>query len=126
MIPPANRGGRPREVDVREVLNAILYVLCTGCQGQALPKDSLPKSTAYHYFLLWDWDGTLERIHHALYVALRERRRRCGKCRWARTDFFSRSAPTTKPSTCRMGAKSRLPAPESCPVRLMRRVRVRT
>jgi transposase len=53
-------------------LNAILYVLSTGCQWQALPKDLPPKSTAHHYFLLWGWDGTLERIHHALYVAVRE------------------------------------------------------
>ena len=72
MIPPAKRGGRPRDVDVREVLNAILYVLSTGCQWQALPKDLRPKSTAHHYFMLWDWDGSLERIHHALYVAVRE------------------------------------------------------
>jgi transposase len=40
---------------------------------QALPKDLPPKSTAHSYFTLWDWDGTLERIHHALYVATRER-----------------------------------------------------
>jgi transposase len=72
MIPPSRRGGRPRDVNVREVLNAILYVLSTGCQWQALPKDLPPKSTAHHYFMLWDWDGTLERIHHALYVAVRE------------------------------------------------------
>ena len=72
MIPPAKRGGRPRDVDVREVLNAIFYVLSTGCQWKALPKDLPPKSTAHHYFTLWDWDGTLERIHHALYVAARE------------------------------------------------------
>ena len=72
MIPPARRGGRPRDVNVREVVNAILYVLWTGCQWQALPKDLPPKSTAHHYFMLWDWDGTLERIHHALYVAVRE------------------------------------------------------
>ena len=73
MIPPAKRGGRRREVNVREVLNAIFYVLSTGCQWQALPKDLPPKSTAHHYFGLWDWDGTLERVHHALYVATRER-----------------------------------------------------
>jgi transposase len=72
MIPPARRGGRPRDVNVREVVNAIFYVLSTGCQWQALPKDLPPKSTAHHYFMLWDWDGTLERIHHALYVAVRE------------------------------------------------------
>jgi transposase len=73
MIPPAKRGGRRREVNVREVLNAIFYVLSTGCQWQALPKDLPPKSTAHHYFGLWDWDGTLERVHHALYVETRER-----------------------------------------------------
>ena len=73
MIPPARRGGRPRDVNVREVLNAIFYVLATGCQWKALPKDLPPKSTAHHYFMLWDWDGTLERIHHALYVQTRER-----------------------------------------------------
>jgi transposase len=59
-------------VDVREVLNGIFYVLSTGCQWQALPKDLPPKSTAHYYFMLWEWDGTLERIHHALYVAVRE------------------------------------------------------
>src|SRR5665213_28458 len=72
-IPPAKRGGRRREVNVREVLNAICYVLSTGCQWQALPKDLPPKSTAHSYFMLWEWDGTLERIHHALYVETRER-----------------------------------------------------
>jgi transposase len=60
-------------VNVREVLNAIFYVLSTGCQWQALPKDLPPKSTAHSYFMQWDWDGTLERIHHALYVETRER-----------------------------------------------------
>jgi transposase len=71
-IPPARRGGRRRSVDVRAVLDAIFYVLATGCQWQALPKDLPPKSTAHHYFLLWEWDGTLERIHEALYVAARQ------------------------------------------------------
>ena len=72
MIPPARHGGRKRSIDVREVLNAIFYVLWTGCQWKALPKDLPPKSTAHYYFMLWDWDGTLERVHHALYVAVRE------------------------------------------------------
>ena len=54
-IPPAKRGARRREVNVREVLNAIFYVLSTGCQWQALPKDLPPKSTAHSYFMLWDW-----------------------------------------------------------------------
>jgi len=73
LIPPAKRGGRRREVDVREVLNGLLYVLETGCPWRHLPKDFPPKSTVHGYFDLWAWDGTLERIHEALYVALREK-----------------------------------------------------
>ena len=72
MIPPARHGGRKRSIDVREVLNAIFYVLWTGCQWKALPRDLPPKSTVYDYLDLWTWDGTLERIHHALYVKCRE------------------------------------------------------
>lgn len=72
MIRPAKRGGRPRTVDVREVLNAIFYVLSTGCQWPALPRDLPPKSTVWDYLDLWQWDGTLDRLHHALYVASRE------------------------------------------------------
>lgn len=72
LIPPAKRGGRKRGVNVREVLNAVFYVLWTGCQWKALPKDFPPKSTVHWYLTLWTWDGTLERIHHTLYVGLRE------------------------------------------------------
>src|SRR5215216_5955954 len=72
LIRPAKRGGRPRSVNVREVLNAIFYVLWTGCQWKALPKDFPPKSTVHWYLMLWEWDGTLDRIHHTLYVAVRE------------------------------------------------------
>ena len=72
MIPPARHGGRRRSVNVREVLNGIFYVLWTGCQWKALPKDLPPKSTVHDYLELWNWDGTLERIHHELYVAVRE------------------------------------------------------
>jgi transposase len=76
LISPARRGGRRRSVNVREILNAIFYVLSTGCQWKALPKDPPPKSTAHFYFMLWNWDGTLERIHHVLYVAVREQQGR--------------------------------------------------
>ncbi len=72
LIPPAKRGGRRREVDVREVMNGVLYVLGTGCQWRALPKDLPPRSTVHDYLMLWDWDGTLERVHHALYLTVRE------------------------------------------------------
>ena len=72
LIPPAKRGGRKRSVDVREVLNGIFYVLSTGCQWNALPKDLPAKSTVYDYLGLWSWDGTLARVHHELYVSCRE------------------------------------------------------
>jgi transposase len=71
-IPPAKRGGRRRTVDVREVLNGIFYVLATGCQWRALPKDLPPRSTVHDYLTLWAWDGTLKRLHHALFVQARE------------------------------------------------------
>jgi transposase len=72
LIPPAKRGGRKRAVDIREVLNGIFYVLSTGCQWRALPKDLPPRSTVHDYLHLWDWDGTLLRLHHALFVRARE------------------------------------------------------
>lgn len=72
LIPPAKRGGRRREVDVREVVNGLLYVLSTGCQWRAVPKDLPPKSTLFSYFDLRNWDGTLGRIHQELYVKCRE------------------------------------------------------
>ena len=73
MIPPAKRGGGKRTADMREVLNAVMYVLSTGCQWRALPKDLPPRSTVHGYLDLWNWDGTLDRIHHALYVKCREK-----------------------------------------------------
>jgi transposase len=63
----AARGLRPRGCE-RDFLCAF-----DGCQWAALPKDLPPKSTAHSYFMLWEWDVTLERIHHALYVATHER-----------------------------------------------------
>ena len=72
LIPPAKHGGRRREVNVREVVNAIMYLLSTGCQWRYIPKDLPPRSTVHDYFVRWDDDGTLEKIHHALYVKCRE------------------------------------------------------
>jgi len=71
--------GNKRTVDVREVMNGVMYVLSTGCQWRALPKDLPPKSTVHDYLILWSCDGTLDRIHHALYVE-----RRAQACREAR------------------------------------------
>jgi transposase len=72
LIPPGKRGGGKRTVVMREVVNGLMYVLSTGCQWSAIPKDLPPKSTVYDYFDLWSWDGTLDRMHEALYVACRE------------------------------------------------------
>jgi transposase len=72
LIPPARRGGGKRKVDMRQVVNGLMYVLSTGCQWRAIPKDLPPKSTVYGYFDLWTYDGTLDRFHHALYVKCRE------------------------------------------------------
>ena len=72
LIPPAKAGGNKRSVDVREVMNGIMYVLSTGCQWRAVPKDLPPRSTLFDYFDLWSYDGTLDRIHHALYLECRE------------------------------------------------------
>jgi transposase len=72
IIPPAKRGGRRRSVESREIVNGLMYVLSTGCQWRYVPKDLPPKSTLFGYFDLWNWDGTLDRIHHALYVKCRE------------------------------------------------------
>ena len=72
LIPPARRGGNKRTVDVRRVLNGIMYSLSTGCQWRYLPKDLPPKSTVFHYFDLWNFDGTLLAIHDALFVLCRE------------------------------------------------------
>ena len=71
-IRPAKRGGRPRTVNVREVMNAALRLLGTGCQWRALPKDFPSRTTVSVNLDLWEWDRTLERIHHSLYVAVRD------------------------------------------------------
>jgi putative transposase len=64
--------GRPRTVDLRDVLNAILYILVTGCQWRALPKDFPPRSTVQGYFYLWRDDGTWHRINADLVVQARK------------------------------------------------------
>jgi transposase len=72
LIPPAKKGGNKRTVDVRAVVNGVMYILSTGCQWAALPKDLPPRSTVNDYLRRWDDDRTLDRIHQALYVQCRE------------------------------------------------------
>src|SRR3979411_1544405 len=74
--PPGKTGGGKRRVIMREVVNGLMYVLSTGCQWRAIPKDLPPKSSVHDYFDLWTYDGTLERIHHALYQQCREQAQR--------------------------------------------------
>jgi len=72
LTPPAKSGGGKRRVDMREVVNGVMYVLSTGCQWRYIPKDLPPRSTVNGYFCLWGYDGTLERMHHTLDVKCRE------------------------------------------------------
>ena len=64
---PQRGQGRRRWVDLREVLSAVFYILATGCQWRALPR-----STVHDYFIRWQCDRTLLKLHHELYVQARE------------------------------------------------------
>lgn len=76
LIPPAEPGGRPRTVDMREVVNAILYVNRTGCAWRLLPYEFPPWGTVHYYYRRFRLDGTWQKIHDKL----RERvRREAGK-----------------------------------------------
>ena len=72
LIPPARQGGNKRTVDIREVTNGLMFILGTGCQWRAIPRDSAARRTIHDYMDRWNHDGTLERMHHALYVKCRE------------------------------------------------------
>ena len=65
-LPPQPGGGRPRETSMRDVLDAIFYILRTGCQWRYLPGDLPPRCTVWRYFDRWRHDGTLDRIHDLL------------------------------------------------------------
>ena len=71
-LPPAKLLGRPRETDLREVVNAMLYMLTTGCQWRLLPKDFPPYTTVQRFFYGWRDDGTWRRINHHLLLEARE------------------------------------------------------
>jgi putative transposase len=72
LLPPAKSGGRPRSVDLREVLNTLWYKARTGCQWDDLPHDLVAKSTGRDYLDRWELDGTWQRILHALRGQLRQ------------------------------------------------------
>jgi putative transposase len=66
LLPAAKPGGRPRTVDLREVVNTLMYQARTGCQWDYLPHDLSPKSTVWDYFVAWQQDGAWQRILDAL------------------------------------------------------------
>jgi putative transposase len=66
LLPPAKAGGRPRTIDLREVLNTLFYQQRTGCQWDMLPHDLLPKSSVFDYYTAWQADGTWQRLVDAL------------------------------------------------------------
>ena len=104
LIPPAKRGGNRRHVDARAIVDGLMYILSTGCQWRALPKDLPPRSTVHDYFGLWSWDGTLDRIHHALYVKCREQAGREASPSAAIIDSQSvKAAEKGGPRSIRMG-----------------------
>lgn len=76
LLPPPKPGGRPRTVDLREIVNALLYVLHTGCPWRSIPHDLPPWSTVWTYFRQWRDDGTLDRLHDQLRDQVRQQARR--------------------------------------------------
>ncbi len=73
LVPAAKPGGRPRALDMREVINAILYIVVTGCQWRMLPHDYPKWQSVYAYFKQWRDDGTWQRIHDTLRAEVRRR-----------------------------------------------------
>ena len=73
LIPAAKHGGRPRKTDMRAAINAILYLLRTGCPWRYLPRDGFPpRSTVYNIFRNFQKDGVWDAIWDKLHMALRE------------------------------------------------------
>jgi len=73
LVPPAKPGGRPRSLDMRQVINAILYIVVGGIQWRMLPKEYPKWQSVYHYFRQWKKDGTWERIHDTLRAEVRRK-----------------------------------------------------
>jgi transposase len=72
VLPPAKRLGRPRTTELREVVNAMMYMLTTGCQWRQLPKEFPPFSTVQRFFYRWRDDGLWQTINHDLVMRVRE------------------------------------------------------
>ncbi len=94
LLPPVRPGGRPRAHPLREVIDALRYVLRGGIAWRALPHDYPPWQTAYHYFRVWRRDGTWERLNDELRDLVRSRAGRNAQPSAAILD--SQSAKTTE------------------------------
>jgi putative transposase len=94
LIPAAKHGGRPRTVDLREVLNTLLYQARSGCQWDMLPHDLAPRGTAWDYLARWQDDGTWERLVDALRRQVRREHGRAEEPRVAYID--SQTIKTTE------------------------------
>jgi putative transposase len=94
LIPLAKPGGRPREHHMREITDAIFYLLRTGCSWRSLPHDFPPWETVYTYLRQWRQDGTIERIHTALREQVRLKAQRQAEPSAAIVD--SQSVKTTE------------------------------
>lgn len=93
-LPEPNKRGAPRTVNLREIINALLYLARTGCQWRMLPHDLPPWRTVYEYFKQWRDDGTWERINRELRIEIRELEGRDGEPSAAILD--SQSVKTTE------------------------------
>jgi len=72
VLPAARPGGRPRTTNLRAVLNAIFYLMRTGCQWRMLPRELPPCGTVYHYFQAWQNSGVWVHLHRVLYEQARQ------------------------------------------------------
>src|SRR5580765_4660331 len=72
LIPPPKAGGRPARYERREIVNAILYQTRNGCTWRALPHDLPPYRIVFHYFRLWQKDGTWQKVHDRLRTEVRQ------------------------------------------------------
>ncbi len=97
LVPPVKPGGRPAKYSRREVVNAIRYVLRTGCAWRLLPHDLPPWQSVYHYFWVWRRDGTWPGIHDALLPTM-PCSPRCGGS-WAASP--APAGPSSTASRCR-------------------------